>query len=131
MALFSQAPKVSKGRDKPEGTLKVENNEGSYTIVKNENIKLYETPPTAYRSSSIGSALSRLVKRGISRGKSPVEQVPRPFSADSPLSPLLKTNFLRSKFLDMGLGFVQTLGPGDSLIILKILALGPMTTLNA
>ena len=51
---------------------------------------MYETPPATTRSNSIGSALSRLVKRGIIRGKSPIEigeNLLRPKSADSPLSP--------------------------------------------
>ena len=73
--------------------------ESSYTLLSkntiNQNNKVFETPPpTTTRSSSIGSALSRLVKRGISRGKSPLEMCEnsqRPASADSPLSPQDKT----------------------------------------
>ncbi len=65
MALFSQAPKVSKSVKLEETR---ENLAGSYTILKDENIKLYETPtPNAARASSIGSALSRHLKRGTSQ----------------------------------------------------------------
>ena len=87
MALFSQAPKVSKGGQPEETQDKLDS---SYTIIKDQKAKLYETPPATTRSNSIGSALSRLVKRGISRGKSPTEMgeiLQRPKSADSPLSP--------------------------------------------
>ena len=81
MALFAQAPKVSTVIGKAEKSL--EQPSDSYELIPNKNISSYETPPTTTRASSIGSALSRLLKRGTSREPDKA----RSTSLDSPLSP--------------------------------------------
>ena len=82
MALFAQAPKVCTVIDKAEKSL--EQPSDSYELIPNKNISSYETPPTTTRASSIGSALSRLLKRGTSRDN---DKANRSNSLDSPLSP--------------------------------------------
>ena len=91
MALFSEAPGASK-RVNLEETHKTENLGDSDVGIKEQQRTLQENhpPTTPTRASSIGSALSRLVRRGISRN---LDEAPkkRPSSADSPLSPQDKT----------------------------------------